>query len=179
MSTKKELIYPSLATERVNLKILTVNDTEAVYKHFSDETITKYLDFPPCKDMEEAKEIISYHLEDSGCRWGLFRKDNNEFIGTCGFHYVRTSGNKIVAEVGFDLGRDYWGKGIMREVIQSVIEFGFSQIAFEMIDATVEPENERSIALMNRLGFERDSELKEGLVYFFLRQDSWKKQQFN
>ncbi|AWV33655.1 hypothetical protein MHH60_00850 [Paenibacillus sp. FSL H7-0716] len=40
------------------------------------------MDIEPCKDLVEAEEIIQYHLEDLGCRWGMFENAKNEFVGT-------------------------------------------------------------------------------------------------
>ncbi|WP_141136750.1 GNAT family N-acetyltransferase [Paenibacillus herberti] len=81
--------------ERLNLRILTLRDSEGVFKHFSDE------------------EIIAFHIEDLGCRWGLFDKNDNSLIGTCGFHYLRNTNDDFTAEVGFDLSKQRWGRGLM------------------------------------------------------------------
>ncbi|MED4909741.1 GNAT family N-acetyltransferase [Brevibacillus centrosporus] len=72
-----EFDYPSLETERLNLRILSDQDTEAVYNHFSDDEVTKYMDIKPCKDRKETEEIIQFHLLDSGCPWGIFEKGAN------------------------------------------------------------------------------------------------------
>lgn len=160
------MTYPSLETERVFLRILDLTHIEEIYKHFSDENITKYMDIEPCKDLKEAEELIRYHQDDVGCRWGMFDKETNRLIGTCGFHYIRNTEYGVIAEIGYDLAHSHWGKGLMREVLEEIIEFGFNEKAFYMIDATVEPRNERSLHLMNRLGFTRDQELKDNLVYF-------------
>ncbi len=158
--------YGRIETERVILKILTLQDTEEVFSHFSDAKITEFMDIEPCKTSDEAQGIITYHLEDSGCRWGLFNKENNEFIGTCGFHYLRETSDGILAEIGFDLSPSYWGKGFMQEVMRAVIQYGFEEVGFYMLDATVEPENIRSLKLMEILNFKREPELKDNLVYF-------------
>jgi [ribosomal protein S5]-alanine N-acetyltransferase len=161
--------YPTLQTDRLHLKILTLEYTMEVFHHFSDENITEFMDIEPCKDLKEAEEIIQYHLDDIGCRWGLFTKEEDQFIGTCGFHYFRKNNDGMTAEVGFDLAKTHWGKGYMREVMETVIEFGFSGMKLAKIDATVEPGNERSLALMRRLGFTQAEELQDGLVYFYIQ----------
>lgn len=48
------------------------------------------------------------------------------------------------AEVGFDLSKRYWGKGYMLEAMREVILFGFVGMELSTIDATVEPENDKS-----------------------------------
>lgn len=171
MFITKEYHYPALETERLVLKILTLDNVEEVYNHFNDEHITKFMDIEPCKNMKEAEEIIQFHMDDLGCRWGIYTNADNEFIGTCGFHYLREKHHLVTAEVGFDLSEKYWGKGFMREVMQSIIKFGFFKMNLDMIDGTVEQENERSLALMHRLGFIRSTELQDNLVYFYMNKE--------
>ncbi|PJN54356.1 hypothetical protein PAEVO_10770 [Paenibacillus sp. GM2FR] len=80
------MIYPNIETERLFMRELNLDDVEAVYKHFSFPEVTRFMDIEVCKDLREAEEIIAFHIHDSGCRYGLFNKENNERIGTCGFH---------------------------------------------------------------------------------------------
>lgn len=166
--TNPTLMYPVLETERLHLRVLTLDDAAKVMKHFADSEVTRFMDIEPCKDLSEAEEIIQYHIDDAGCRWGIFEKSENQFAGTIGFHYLRKKDGEFIAEIGFDLSRTYWGKGYMTEAITEVIRFGFSQMGLTTIDATVEPENEKSLNLMSKLGFKRDKELRDNLVYFYL-----------
>jgi ribosomal-protein-alanine N-acetyltransferase len=165
--TKSNFIFPDLETERLKLTILNINDTDDVFKHFSDESVTRFMDISPCKDRDEAAEIIRYHIEDTGCRWGVFSKIDAEFLGTCGFH-CWFQGKQPRAEIGFDLARKYWGKGIMQEALKPVLDFGFKHMSLDIIEATVEQENGRSINLLRKLNFERDRELRDQLIYFYL-----------
>ncbi|MBM6619556.1 GNAT family N-acetyltransferase [Bacillus suaedaesalsae] len=168
MSNTITLEYPSLQTNRLDLHILTLEHSQEVLHHFSDQDVTRFMDIEPCKDMKEAEEIITYHLNDSGCRWGIFNRETNEMMGTLGFHYLRKDTDRFVAEVGFDLSRKYWGKGYMTEAMNEVLRFGFREIQLDSIDATVEPGNVMSIKLMERLEFNRDIELRDHLIYYYL-----------
>ncbi|MEK5239804.1 GNAT family N-acetyltransferase [Paenibacillus sp. FSL L8-0470] len=58
--------YPVIETDRLNLRLLTLEDREAVFRHFSEEEVTRYMDIPPCRDISEADEIIQFHIDDSG-----------------------------------------------------------------------------------------------------------------
>ncbi len=168
MDHSHSFLFPELETERIILRVLTLDDTDEVFAHFSDENVTRFMDIDPCKDRQEAEEIIRFHLEDSGCRWGLFHKTNQQLMGTCGYH-CWVKGEEPRAEIGFDLGKEYWGQGYMREAMQTAIRFGFENMGLAMIEATVEPENERSIQLLNRLGFQREDELRDHLLYYYLK----------
>jgi [ribosomal protein S5]-alanine N-acetyltransferase len=172
MKELKQFHYRTLETERLYLRLLTLDDAEAVYNHFADAHITEFMDIEPCKDLKEAIEIITYHIEDRGCRYGIYEKLTNNFVGTCGYHYIRETTNQVSAEVGFDLAKAYWGKGLMTEVLQTVIEFGFTELEFDIIDATVDPKNHRSLELMEKLGFTKSDKLQDQLVYFYSTKDS-------
>ncbi|MHA6533000.1 GNAT family N-acetyltransferase [Paenibacillus sp. BAC0078] len=160
--------FPMIETDRLTLRLLTLDDSEAVFRHFSDEEVTRFMDIPPCREIREAIEIIQFHIEDTGCRWGIFDKQTGQLAGTCGYHCWVT-GTAAKAEIGFDLSRDYWGQGLMTEALLPVIEFGYGQMGLEMIEATVDPGNARSMRLMEALGFEREAELVDDLVYFYLK----------
>jgi [ribosomal protein S5]-alanine N-acetyltransferase len=160
--------YTTIETDRTVLKVLGLEQIQAVYQHFLDPAVTMFMDIEPCKDLKEAEEIIQYHLDDSGSRWGIYSKDNDQFLGTCGFHYLRKKDEGIVAEIGFDLAKTHWGKGVMTEVLEALIDFGFTRMNLKMIDATVEPANFRSLKLLRKLGFRQHDELQDHLVYFSL-----------
>lgn len=125
------------------------------------------MDIPPCRDIAEAVEIIRFHTEDSGCRWGLFDKATGQLAGTCGYHCWVT-GEPSKAEIGYDLSSAWWGQGLMTEAITPVIRVGFELMGLELIEATADPANVRSARLLERLGFQRKEELVDGLVYYFL-----------
>ncbi|MCA1321950.1 GNAT family N-acetyltransferase [Bacillus tianshenii] len=164
------VVFPDLETERMDLRNLTLEHSEQVYQHFSDSDVTRFMDIEPCRDIEEASEIIRYHEEDAGCRWGLFDKGNGNFLGTIGFHYIR-SNQVVTAEIGFDLSKAYWGKGFMTEAMKEAMAFGFREAGFDTIDATVEPENKKSLQLLRKLGFHEDREPRDGLIYFYMEKE--------
>lgn len=84
------------------------------------------------------------------------------------FYYMRKD-NEFTAEVRFELGKDYWGQGLMSEAMEEVIFFGFARMGLDVIDATGDPKNERSINLMRKLGFKEQTDLKDNLLYFYLK----------
>ena len=154
------------------LRLLTMQDSEQVFEHLSDESVTEFMpDIEPCRSIEEAGEIIQFHLNFTGGRWGLFRKCDHKLLGTCGYHFW-TTGLKSEAEIFFDLSKSYWGKGYMREVLTPVIHFGFTDMEFQLIRATVDRRNIRCIQLLRKLGFVRQEQLEMYLLLFTLQSPS-------
>ena len=79
-----------------------------------------------------------------------------------GFHF-QAAGFK--AEIGDDLGRDYWHQGYMSEALRAMLAYGFETLKLNRIEALVMPENEASATLLRRLGFSEEGVLRE-YAYF-------------
>lgn len=163
MPSKSINHFPELETERLVLRYLNRDDLEFVYKHFSDPNVCRYLlDENPVSTTAEAEEIINEYLDPVGKthnRWGIVLKSNKTLVGTCGFHKWDLSHKR--AEVGYDLGPDFWGQGIMKEALSEAFRHGFTQMDLNRIDALVYAENERSTGLLTALGFRQEGVLRE------------------
>jgi ribosomal-protein-alanine N-acetyltransferase len=120
----KVTIPKVLETANYRLEVLSAKDTAEVFDLFSNLQVSEYLDFYPLKTLEEGKEIVEWAEEllqaGSGVRWGIRRKSDATFVGTCGFNSIRPSGSRR-AEIAFDLSPAFWGKKIMGEVVKEVL----------------------------------------------------------
>jgi len=58
-------------------------------------------------------------------------------------------------EIGFLFSRSVWGKGYAQEAMQAVLRHGFEQMGFKSVRADVDPNNARSLKLLERVGFKR------------------------
>lgn len=163
--------FPKIETTRLYLRELTLLDADSVFDHFSDFEVTQFMDIEPCKERKEAEEIIQFHIDDTGCRYGLFNKLNHDLVGTCGFHCWSLE-EPSKAEIGFDLSRKYWGKGLMHEALIEVVKIGFNVMKLDLIEAIVEQKNVRSQRLLNRLKFLKHEGLKDNLFYYTLTKEN-------
>ena len=161
-----QIQYPEIETERLLLKELTSKDAAGLFLLFSNPDVTRYMDIDPLQKESEALEIIEFHFDDSGCRWGLYDRETSQLIGTCGYHLWRKDTH--TAEIGYDLSPAYWGKGIMQEALNAIIDFGFNTMDLRIIEAEVEPENKQSIRLLEKLNFHPDLSRDSGLDWFLL-----------
>lgn len=160
--------YPNIETKRLLLRELNLLDSESIFRHFSDPDVTRFMDIEPCKDIKEAEEIIQFHVDDTGCRYGLFNKESGDLVGTCGFHCWSQEPESI-AEIGFDLSRLFWSQGLMQEALVEVLNMGFNMMKLYTIEATVEQDNVRSQRLLERMNFSREKELRDNLYYYTLK----------
>lgn len=89
-------------------------------------------------------------------RWIIVLKENNEKIGTCGFHCWDTDKHKI--EVGYDLQPEYWRKGYMSEALTAILAFSKKELETTKVIARIYPDNIASINIAKKVGFVRTGE---------------------
>lgn len=155
-------IFQKIETERLVLRQLTIEDKEFILKHFSDDEVCKYFDQEPFSKMEEAEELIHWYArpdKDPCRRWGIVEKEDNVLIGTCGYHKWDKKNMRV--EIGYDLYKDYWGKGYMFEALKELIEYCFEKLKVNRIEALTHLQNDRSINILSRYGFKREGILRE------------------
>jgi ribosomal-protein-alanine N-acetyltransferase len=70
-----------------------------------------------------------------------------------------------VATLGYSIDADFQGQGLMREALQAVIEFAFGVLQLHRLQANYQPHNQRSGALLERLGFTIEGRAQQ---YLFL-----------
>jgi len=155
--------FPRLETENLVLRQIQLSDAEAVLKVFSDASVTKYHDLDAATRLEQAQFLINRRAElfKSGqrIRWGIARKIDDVIVGSCGYSsWVK---NSFRAEVGYELARIHWRKGIMTEALRAIVNFGFKEMGLNRIEAMVMLENIASTRLLEKLGFEEEGILRE------------------
>lgn len=159
--------FPLIETKRLRLQPLTTEYTDFVFRHFSNPAVTQYmLDEPPVLDYTQAQQIVQFYAEPARKtynRWVIVQKADAQPIGTCGYH--KWDKRYFRAEIGYDLDPSFWGRAYMTEVLNAVIANGFERMKLNRIDALVYVENERSIRLLQRLGFTQEGLLRD---YFCL-----------
>ena len=116
----------------------------------------------------DAVELQLCQLRDqvaagSAVHWLLAMHDNPELIGMCSFTNI-VRGPFQACHLGFSLAQRHQGKGYMVEALQAAIAHAFHAMQLHRIMANYQPGNDRSAALLQRLGFER-----EGLARRYLK----------
>ncbi|MGM7702551.1 GNAT family N-acetyltransferase [Pseudalkalibacillus sp. Hm43] len=153
--------FPSLETERLKLREVTNGDANDLYLYLSDPEVMKHMGLQPYESAESVQDEIDWYAsiygKGTGIRWGITIKGDDRVIGSCGFLNYQSKHHR--AEVGFELHKAQWGKGIAAEALQAVLKYGFEQFELERIEALIEPANTPSQRLVENQGF-----LREGLL---------------
>ncbi len=89
--------------------------------------------------------------------WALELSDGGELVGFAGLQRVATRMPFAPAvEVGWRLARHVWGRGYATEAARAGLAFGFGEAALDEVVSFTSVTNERSRAVMERLGMRRD-----------------------
>lgn len=158
-------IFPVLYTERLILREITLNDAEALFRVRSDIRVTRLNSGKPMEVVGEAHELIEKSrrafLDQRRIDWGIVLKAAPQLgvIGRVGFNYWLKQDRR--ASIGYDLAYIYWGQGIMTEAVRALIQFGFTEMDLNRIEADAAAENIGSIRVLEKTGFTREGVQQE------------------
>jgi ribosomal-protein-alanine N-acetyltransferase len=147
--------FPELHTARLRLREIRPTDTEALYAIHSDAEWMRWYGVDPLVDPSQASQLADlfagwFHA-GTGFRWALERCSDRRLIGTCGlFRWNRSWRNCVI---GYEIARFCQRQGYMREALEAILEFGFSNMHLHRIQAETHPDNLPSIALARHMGF--------------------------
>jgi ribosomal-protein-alanine N-acetyltransferase len=159
------LEFPIIKTPRLKLDKLTKDDREPLFAIFSDPKIIEHYDVERFKSIDEAERLIEYFDarfdSNTGIRWAIRNKSTGEFLGTCGF----TNWNEFdhSAVIGYELSKEYWGKGYATEAVAAIINFIFAEsfhFYVHRVEALILPSNKPSKTLVKSLGFRFEGTLR-------------------
>lgn len=174
-----------LETDRLVLRPFTVADAEAVYRNWaSDREVTRYLTWPTHKNVEVTRRVLEdltalYGRQDY-YQWAITPKERQtEPIGSIAVISLDEAVNQ--AEVGYCLGRAWWGQGIVSESLGAVLDFLFMETGVNRVVARHDTRNPGSGRVMAKCamtfeGIERQAgRNNQGICdtarYAILRQD--------
>jgi [ribosomal protein S5]-alanine N-acetyltransferase len=159
--------FPSLETERLFLRRMTVADANEIFILRTDKEITKYLDRGAPNSVEEIHDWIklvdSEIDENRGISWGMYLKPDNQFIGSIGIW--RTIPEHHRGEIGYSLLREYQRKGYTFEAMIAALKYGFHVMKLHGVDANIHPDNKASQGILEKVGFVKEAHFKENYYY--------------
>ncbi|MBO5082828.1 MAG: GNAT family N-acetyltransferase [Lachnospiraceae bacterium] len=152
---------PILETERLILRPFRKSDATAVFECWeSDPEVAKYMFWKSHNDINRTKEWLAFEIgqieKNDWYRFALVLKETNELIGTALIYYEE---EVECWEVGYNLGRNYWGKGYTTEAMKSIIEFAKAKLGIMELVGRYAKENPASGNVMKKLGFRYEKDI--------------------
>lgn len=144
---------PTIITQHLTLRPLTMNDIEAMFHVFSEQDMLKYFPNPNPPTMERVQKMIEnqiQHWEEHGLGWwAVVPQGETEVAGWSGLQYLPETNE---TEVGYMLSRKFWGRGYSTEGARAGLEFGFKTLDIDQIVGLVHPENIASQRVLLKCG---------------------------
>lgn len=136
-----------ILSQRIKLRPFSLDDINDVFDYASDDCVTEYLTWPSYTNLEDISEIINlYYLSKPGV-WAIELSEEKKCIGAID---LRLSEEHQKASVGYVLNKAYWNRGFMTEALQTVIDFTFSKLKLNRVEATHYVGNEGSGKVMQK-----------------------------
>ncbi len=155
--------FPVLETERLRLRMVCSGDVTAVFEILGDEQVTRYYGLEPYTSIDQAVERIHVYQQNfrkrRAIRWGITFKDDDWLLGTVGI--MNWKPRFFNAALGYDLARRYWRQGIMFEALTAVLQYAFTTMQMNRLEAFVMPQNKPSSQLLEKLGFQNEGLMRE------------------
>ena len=159
--------FPVLETERLILREIGPGDAGEVFRIFADPEVIRYWGAAPMISIEEAHGKVAGYTtmfrEKLGIRWAITRRGEGRLIGSCG--HWRLIKQHMRSEIGYELAPAQWGQGIMPEAVGAILRFGFERMGLHSVEAQIEPGNQGSRRVLEKLGFVQEGYFREN--YFF------------
>jgi ribosomal-protein-alanine N-acetyltransferase len=88
----------------------------------------------------------------------IYLKESNLLIGAIGLHVTKEAHR---GEVGYWIGKDFWGQGYASEAAGEMIRFGFEELALNKIDDSELTRNPASMRVLEKVGMKKEGILRQ------------------
>lgn len=148
-----------LETNRMILRPWKIDDLEDFYEYSKSENVGPSAGWEPHKNKEVTLEILKSFIEKDEVR-AIVYKDNDKVIGSVGVHFDEKRDGINAKMIGYVLSEDYWGKGLMCEAVNGVLEHLFKEEKYDIISCYHFPFNIRSKRVIEKCGFKYEGTLR-------------------
>jgi [ribosomal protein S5]-alanine N-acetyltransferase len=154
---------PMLHTERLCLRPFTLADAPDVERYVSDRDIAAMtLTIPHPYPEGAAADWIGTHAakyaEGRRASFAITERESGALAGAIGLHAEPAHGR---AELGYWIGKPFWGRGYATEAGRAMLRFGFEALGLNKIHAAVFIKNPASDRVIRKLGMKWEGRLRE------------------
>ena len=156
---------PHIETARLILRKPVAEDTARIYEAYaSDAEVTRYLTWRPHRTLADGEEPSAERLAawDTGkyFSWVITLRDGGELMGMISARRVEWR-----VDLGYVLGRKFWGRGYMTEAARAVIDWALSEPEVFRVWAVCDVENPASARVLEKAGMRREGILRRWALH--------------
>lgn len=155
---------PILETERLFLRPMTICDAESAFANWtSDPEIAKFMRWNLHKNVSETREWLAAEEiavdNNEVYNWGVVLKETGELIGSGGLVFIESKG---MYELGYNIMKKYWNRGLATEAARIIIDFGKTTLMQKRFYCCHAKDNPASGNVMTKVGFQYQN---DGVYY--------------
>ena len=154
----REAVFTTLESERLILRRFAETDLPQFLAYLNDPEVARYQSWESYSE-PQARDVIERQKDlDPGLpgQWFTFALELKETGALVGHVALKTTEDGRQAEIGFTLAREYHGRGLAFEAAARVLGYAFTDLGLHRVTAVADCENDRSVALLGRLGMRRE-----------------------
>ena len=147
-----------LESPRLILREWRLSDTDDLYEYASVPGVGEMAGWHHHKDKEESLWRVQHFIEEKKT-FAIVEKESGKVIGSLGVEFYGTE-DKLTEfisyrgrEIGYVLGKPYWGKGYMPEAVKLVIDYLFNQLDYDFLLCGHYDYNHQSKRVQEKCGF--------------------------
>lgn len=146
------------------IRLITKADVSPLFNliNNSRETIGEFLPWAlEVKKIEDEVFFVKNALKEleKGTMYPFVIEKNNNVVGMIDLHDIDRR-NKH-ADIGYWLGNEYVGQGIMSQSVKQIELYGFEKLNLHKLTIQVEPDNVKSINVARNAGFRYEGTLED------------------
>lgn len=162
MNKKIDISEVVLTTERLILRPWKTEDLQDFYEYASVDGVGQPAGWLPHKNIDESRTILTMFIEG---KHALALVYGGKVVGSISIDEYDEEefpefSDKYVVELGYQLSKDCWGKGLMPEAVSAVINYLFDIIKVDIIICCHFNDNEQSKRVQEKCGFKHYKQLK-------------------
>lgn len=155
---------PTLETERLILRPFELSDAADVQRYAGDYEVAKMTtNIPHPYEDGMAEEWIGTHekkfVENSELTLAITHKQENYLIGAIGLVHIEKEHQH--AEMGYWIGKPFWGKGYCTEAARAMLDYSFNSVNLNRVYANHMVHNPASGKVMQKIGMKYEGRLRK------------------
>jgi ribosomal-protein-alanine N-acetyltransferase len=160
--------FPTLKSDDFVLKKIEDHHLDEVFEIYNNDNVFEYCGIIPKHNKDTVKNMIGHFERDynkrSRVKWGIFANSKPDRL--LGIIEAVDFNQKVnLVTIGYYLSESQWGKGIATEAVKILIDFLFTDVNVNRIQAEVMPRNENSKKVLLKNGFIKEGTLRQATLW--------------
>lgn len=162
-----------LETDRLVLRPLSMDDLDVLGDFYADPETMRYIGEGATLDREQSRASLERMLGSFAAQGfgqlGVVRKEDGALVGRCGLLVwnpeswtpvrLPDAESPVEIEVGYLLGREFWGRGYATEAASAVRDHAFHELGVQRLIALIRPGNDASARVAEKLGMRHEGDV--------------------